>query len=301
MILIGVGVKSRREPAVLVLPDSPILIGRDAELDGPLRDGVPEDAGRVPVDRLAAAVVVDLAVLMEPIVDHPVQHLVDVGALQNAVAGCPADGLCSVMKISRLVAGLGKGLLSRDAIAINVVAPHRKRLRDDDVLRRCAYESGDMRRRRRQYVPRSRQGSALGSGRHLWHRVFLPLAIRARHVDRVREGRSRPARTRLLSTHCWTSILLSPPFHSNRGGVPGGAYLPDGGGSMPGVPTLPAPGCELAPALEAGGGGSCRLSPGCLHRPSATSCRTGRWRGWRTGGCPNVAGGRYCAPLDGPP
>ena len=225
-----------------------------------MRDGVLEDAGRLPVNRLAAAVVVDLAVLMEPIADHPVQHLIDVGALQNAVTGCPADGLLLSDEDLRLVAGLGKGFLCGDAIAMNVVAPHRKRLRDDDVLRRCTYESGDMRRRRRQYVPRGRQGSALGSG-CIWHRVFLLLAMRQSKAIASRRPLSLP-----LDEAALNSLVdfgsTQTRFHRTAAACRAGAYLPDGGGGVPGVPTLPVPGCglpvpgrELTPTLEAGGGG----------------------------------------------
>ena len=235
---------------------------------------------------------------MEPIADHPVQHLIDVGALQNAVAGCPADGLLLSDEDLRLVAGLGKGFLCGDAIAMNVVAPHRKRLRDDDVLRRCTYESGDMWRRRRQYVPRGRQGSALGSG-CIWHRVFLPAGDETKQSHRV--AKAALAASGLGCSQFTVGLrFYSDAIPPNRGGVPCGGLSARWRGRC-------SRGADVASAglrADAGARGRWWGRAGCSLVACTglrTRCRTGRWRRWRTGGA-NITGGRLratCAGLRG--
>src|SRR5205814_3557457 len=145
-----------------VLPNTCELVGSDADLDRPLRDSVLQDTGVRPVDRLPTTIVVGLVVLVEPIVHHPVEHLIYVGTFKNVVPGRPVDRLLLGDEDLRLKAGLGKRLLGGDAIAVDIVAPYRKRWRDDDELRWRA-DTGYVRCCARQNVPRAGQGSALQS------------------------------------------------------------------------------------------------------------------------------------------
>ena len=128
VIFVAVGVKSRAEPPRLAACRAPgglDLVRCDADLDGPTGNGALQSPSVRPINGEVGAVVIDEGAVGESVVLHPRHDLGEVGALKDTVSRRPRDNLVVRNKDLRVVARLGERFLGRDAVAVNVVAPHR--------------------------------------------------------------------------------------------------------------------------------------------------------------------------------
>ena len=138
VILVGVVVISRCEPpgfAVCRLPGGIELVCCDAELDGTLGNGTLKSSSVCPVNRTVGAVVISEGAVRESVVLHPRHDLVQIGALEYAMPRRPRDNIVIRNKYLGIVARLGERLFRCDAVAVDVVPPHRELLGSHDEVR----------------------------------------------------------------------------------------------------------------------------------------------------------------------
>ena len=126
MILIGVRSESGCEPAALSMPDTLYLVCGNADLYRPLRDGAVQNRRLVQSTEKKAAVVVYQAVLLETVVLHPGQNLMEIGPFEDAMPRGPANYLLIRDKDLRLMTSLSEGFFGGNAVAMDVITPHGK-------------------------------------------------------------------------------------------------------------------------------------------------------------------------------
>ena len=132
------------EPAALAAVRAPAgrapsrqeLVGGDADLHRPFPDRLVEDGGVRPVYCKDRAVIVGMVDLREPAGLHPHHDFMQIGAVKHVVGNGPGDhGGVGDEDLGR-IAGLGEGLLGRDAVPAVIVAPHGDLFRNPDEVRR---------------------------------------------------------------------------------------------------------------------------------------------------------------------
>jgi hypothetical protein len=98
------------------------------------------------------AVVVHERALGEAVVLHPGHDRYQVGTFEDAVSCCPVDDVVVWDEDLRVAARLGERFFGSDAVAVNVVAPHRDRLGLHEEVRWGSDES-DVRHRGGKNAP----------------------------------------------------------------------------------------------------------------------------------------------------
>ena len=125
MILVSILLEARGKPSVLRRVGYHLvkLVRCNSDFYRPVRDGILQECSVGPIDCNVRAIIVGMAALLESVIDHRVQYVDEVSAIEHAVCLRPLLNFRVGDKDLRLMASFGESLLRRDSIAVYVIQP----------------------------------------------------------------------------------------------------------------------------------------------------------------------------------